>query len=230
MKSIRTLALGIALISVAGSAMAQGFRGGFRGGFGGGGSGLVMIPEVQKELKLDPAQIDLLKQLGEETRSKMREMFQSSQGLSEEERGRKFREFGLQQEKNVNDILDAKQKARLKQLELQQAGNRALDRKEVADALKLTPDQRSRVQSAITAEREGMRAMFEGFRSGGAQPSQEQRQESFRKMGELRTATDTTLNSVLTEPQKKQFQALQGAPFKFPERQRGPRRGNNNNT
>src|SRR5688500_13451482 len=166
MKTIRTWVLGIALVSAAGSAMAQGFRGGgFRGG---GASGLVMIPEVQKELKLDPAQIDLLKQLGEETRAKMREMFQSSQGLSEEERGRKFREFGQQQEKNINDILDAKQKARLKQLELQQAGNRALDRKEVADALKLTPDQRSKVQSAVTAEREAMRALFEGFRGGGA--------------------------------------------------------------
>jgi hypothetical protein len=63
-----------------------------------------------------------------------------------------------------------------------------------------------------------MRAVFQGFRpADGAPPSEAQRAELMKKMTDARTATDAKLLAVLTEPQKTQFKAMQGAPFKFPE-------------
>jgi vacuolar-type H+-ATPase subunit H len=201
-------------------AQQQGRRGGGRGG----ASQLLQTPEVQKELKLDAAQIDLLKQLNMELREKGQSVFQSAQSLSPEERDKKISEFRAESEKKIGEILDAKQKTRLHQLELQQAGMRGLSRTEVQDELKLTPDQRAKIKAAVDSEREEMRKAFEGFRAGGQNMTQEQRQEAFKKFGEVRTATEGKLGLVLTDAQKKQYQAMQGAAFTFPER---PRRGNN---
>ena len=205
-------------------AQAQGQRG--RGGFGGrgGGSGaLLQMPEVQKELALDPGQIELLKGLnGGFDRN-------AFQGLSDEERRTKFRELNAKREKQVAEILNPKQVGRLKQLEIQQAGVRALDREEVATALKLTADQKTKIQAAQDAEREAMRPIFEGFRgNNGQRPSEEQIAESRKKMTELRSGTETKVLAVLTADQKKQFEGMKGAAFKFPENQ-GRRRGGNNN-
>ena len=124
------------------------------------------------------------------------------------------------EEKQVGEILDAKQMGRLKQLDLQQGGIRNIGRPDVATALKLTADQKQRVQAAIQGERDAMRAAFEAARGdGGGQPDF---QAVGAKMREVRAATDNKLNGILTPPQKTQFQSMQGAPFKFPERQFGP--------
>lgn len=228
MKFARILVLcaGMALF-IHSSAHAQ-QRGG-RGGRGGprGAAQLLQQEEVQKELKLDPAQVDLLKQLGAELRTKGQALFQNNGNTTPEERDKKFAEFRAESEKKVGEILDAKQKARLHQLELQQAGMRGLSRTEVQDELKLTPDQRAKIKAAVDSERDEMRKAFEGFRAGGQNMTQEQRQEAFKKFGEVRTATDGKLGVILTEAQKKQYQTMQGTAFTFPERQRGRRPGNN---
>ena len=72
------------------------------------------------------------------------------------------------------------------------------------------------------------RAAFQGFQGGGGQPSPEQFQQARQKMTEIRTATDAKILGVLTDAQKKQFETMKGAAFKFPERTfgRGGGRGN----
>ena len=226
MKFARILVLcaGMALFIASNADAQQQGRRGNRGGNRGGASQLLQITEVQKELKLDDAQIDLLKQLNMELRDKGQSLFQSAQNLAPEERDKKFAEFRVESEKKIGEILDAKQKARLRQLELQQSGMRGLSRTDVQDELKLTPDQRAKIKAAVDSERDEMRKAFEGFRAGGQNMTQEQRQEAFKKFGEVRTATDGKLGVVLTDAQKKQYQTMQGAAFTFPQRQR---RGNN---
>jgi hypothetical protein len=216
---MKACALGITLVAVAGVALAQGGPGGRRGfggpgGFG-GGMMLLRLTEVQTELKLDAAQKDLLGQLGQEMQGKMQAMFQESQGLSQEERMRKFGELMATNQKQVNEILDAKQQARLKQLEIQQGGLRSLGRPDVQTSLKLSQDQKNRIGEALQGEGEAMRSIFQGFQPG-QQPSQEQRQANMQKMQELRSATDTKLNTILSPAQKQQFEAMQGAKFTFP--------------
>jgi hypothetical protein len=217
---MKVCALGVTLIAVAGVALAQGGPGGRRGGFGGpggfgGGMMLLRMPEVQTELKLDPAQKDLLGQLGQEMQGKMQAMFQESQSLSQEERMRKFGELMAANQKQVNEILDPKQQARLKQLEIQQGGLRSLGRPDVQTSLKLSQDQKNRIGEALQGEGEAMRAVFQGFQPG-QQPSPEQREANMKKMQEVRSATDTKLNTILSPAQKQQFEAMQGAKFTFP--------------
>jgi Spy/CpxP family protein refolding chaperone len=198
----------------------RGNRGG-RGGFG-GSSFLLQMPEVQKELALDPGQVELLKGLNGGFN---RESFQ---GLSDDERRKKFTELRAQREKQVAEILNAKQVTRLKQLEIQQAGTRALDREDVATALKLTADQKAKIDAAQDAERTAMEPIFASFRgNNGQRPTDAQRDETRKKMADIRTSTETKILAVLTEPQKKQFESMKGAAFKFPEF-RGRRGGNNN--
>ncbi|MCC2671825.1 MAG: periplasmic repressor CpxP [Armatimonadetes bacterium] len=154
-----------------------------------------------------------------------RETFQN---LSQEERTKKFAELRAQREKQIAEILNAKQVSRLKQLEIQQAGTRALDRKDVQDALKLTADQKAKIDAAQAAEREAMQPIFQSFRgNNGQQTTDAQRDEIRKKMTEIRTGTETKVLAVLTADQKKQFESLKGAAFTFPER-RGRRGGNNN--
>lgn len=225
MKFARILVLcaGMALF-ITSNAHAQGRRGGFGGR--GGAAQMLQIPEVQKELKLDDAQVDLLKQLSMELREKGQSLFQNAQNLSREERDKRFADFRAESEKKIGEILDAKQKARLRQLELQQSGMRGLSRPDVQDELKLTADQRAKIKAALDGEREAFRAAFQGFGGAGQNMTQEQRQEAFRKAGEVRTATEGKLTAILTDAQKKQYQAMQGAAFTFPERQRR-QQGNN---
>jgi vacuolar-type H+-ATPase subunit H len=207
-------------------AQQQGRRGfGNRGGRG-GATQILQIPEVQKELKLDDAQVDLLKQLNTELREKGRTLFQNAQNLSPEERDKRFADFRTESTKKIGEILDAKQKTRLRQLELQQSGMRGLSRPDVQDELKLTGDQRSKIKAAIDGEREAFRAAFQRMGGQGQTMTPEQRQEAFRKAGEVRTATEGKLTAILTDAQKKQYQTMQGAAFTFPQRQRR-QRGNN---
>jgi len=230
----------VALSLIAGSAFAQGGGGrGGRGGFGGRGDGgpmgLLRIPEVQKELKLEQAQIELLNQLAAESGRRDRPNFEGFQNLSPEERQKRIAELRAQrekaaaeQEKKVAEILEPAQMTRLRQLQVQQAGIRVLSRQQVADQLKLTPDQRQKIQAALDEERAAQRAAFQAFQGGG-QPTDAQREEARKKLADARTAAEAKLNAVLTPAQKQQFESMKGAPFTFPERQRGPRGNGGNN-
>jgi len=240
MKQTAICAIGLALSLVAGAGWAQGQGGGRpgggRGGFGGPGfggpggggiTGLLMIPEVRTELKIDEAQKELLDQVSQEMFAKMRTLFQPpAGGAGNNQPGRfqppseatmkQFSALQADQLKKVGEILDAKQMARLKQLGVQRAGTRALAQDDVAAQLKLSADQRARITAAVTGEQEAIRAVFQGFQPGTA-PTDEQRAEWQKKMTDARAATDAKLLAVLTEPQKTQFKGMQGTPFKFPE-------------
>lgn len=199
-----------ALLLLAVAAEAQHSR--RRGGFGPGW--LLMFPEVQRELKLEPDQLERLQQLGLQMRAKWEESFKGLQELPPEERGRRFMAFDKEYRSRLAEILDRRQSERLEQLGLQREGIRALGRPDVAGELKLSPDQRQRVQAAMDGERGAMRDLFEGVR-GNMSP--DKREEIRQKMDEIRRGTEGRLNGILTDSQKRQWQGMLGAPFKFPE-------------
>ncbi len=226
MKLNKIWAFGAALSLVAGVAFAQGFGGGGGRGFGGGGPlQIVMITEVQKELKIDEVQVDLLKQLSAEFQPKYRELFQGFRpggggGGDREAIQAKMQALSADESKKVAEILDAKQMSRVKQLQLQRAGSMALFQPEIQTALKITPEQKTKLQGVQTEQREAMMQMFQSFQ--GQQPTPEQRQEIGKKMEDMRTQGDTKMLAVLTSDQKKQFDGMKGAPFTFPQFQRRP--------
>jgi ABC-type sugar transport system ATPase subunit len=135
-----------------------------------------------------------------------------------------------EQEKKVAEILNKDQMARLKQLELQQEGVRALNRSEVQTALKLSADQKSKLDKINEESRAAMQQAFQGLRgNNGQQPSDEERRAAREKFQALQTATEAKVLAVLTDAQKKQFEGMQGTKFTFPEGRRGGNRRPNNN-
>ena len=176
---------------------------------------LLRMPEVQKELKLQPAQIELISQLEKESFGKMRKLFQESQNLSEEQRRAQFQSFQTDQQQNINEILDAKQQARLKQLQIQQAGIMAVLQPDVAKELKLTAEQQSRIRTQMQAMGPPMRVSF-GGPGDPREQSPEEREAMFKKMQSLRAANDAKIKALLTPAQQKQLEAMKGVPFTFP--------------
>ena len=219
MKLLRAVALIAALIAITGTPAAAQKRGGHPRG---GPAGLLMIPEVQRELKLESGELDRLESLHRDMGAKAQETFSGLQNLPREERDRRFQAFGAEYQRRIDAILDDRQRKRLKQLDYQRGGARSLGRKDVAEALDLSADQRQRIQSTFEGEHEAMKAAAESIRTGTTM-TPDQREEFGRKFREIRAQTDARVLAVLTERQERQWQSMQGAPFKFPEfRRRGP--------
>jgi translation initiation factor IF-2 len=218
--------------------------GGRRGGFRGRGGNILRMPEVQKELNLSKAQIDKIEALPRPGRGGGPGGRGGPGGPGGPGGGGRgdFEKFRQEREKAIAKILDAKQLARYKQLQLQREGIRAIGRKDIGDQLKLTADQHKKVDAALKSERDAAMKAFQGMRGGGpggpggpgggrpgaggpggpgGGPSPEMRKmfDDMRKRGE---ATEKTLKAVLTPAQTKQFAEMQGKPFKFPAPSFGP--------
>lgn len=190
----------------------RGGPGGFGGQFGGGGGtlGLVMRDEVQEELQLVDEQREKVAAATEEARDKMRDemrdVFSQMRDLSDEERRAKFDEIRGRME-TMNADLDARLKKmllphqyeRLKQIgvqsQLQQRGASALSSGEVAEALKLTDEQREKLE----------------------QRAEEVQQELQEKTRQLRDEARNKMLEVLTPEQRAKLDELMGEQFELPE-------------
>jgi Spy/CpxP family protein refolding chaperone len=231
MKTARIWLLGAVLSLLAAPSFAQRGPGG-RGGFQESGLDMILrMTEVQRELKIGESQLEVIKLLGTEMRAKMGEIFQGGgdfRTMSREQREKRFALIGevrAKYENKLGEILNDNQTARLKQLQLQRAGIRVLARPDLQNDLRLTPDQRIKIKETLEGEGAAFREAFANFQPGPGMTN-DQREEARRKFTEVRQATDAKLNAVLTDGQKKQFQAMLGTPFKFPPfrfRPRGPR-------
>jgi Spy/CpxP family protein refolding chaperone len=190
-------------------AMAQPPAGRPGGPFGGrlGGPmlmvGLLRSPQVQQELKLTDQQRQRLEQLGEQWREKMRGL----RDLPPEERRQKVEGMRAEVEKQLATILNEQQMKRLKQIALQVEGYAALERPEIADQVGLTKEQRQKIRDILRQAGEKRREAF--------QQGQGDRQAAFQRMREIRQWVDGEIEKLLTAEQKKKWQELVGAPFKF---------------
>jgi hypothetical protein len=246
----------------------RGGGGGF-GGFGGGGGGgapgalqLIGREEVRKELKISEEQQGIIRELSQSARPNFRALFGGNfRDLPREEREKKLAELRKTSEKKSKEaeadlyglILDEAQSQRLKQIVLQQKGNRALTEPAVAKALGLSAAQSAKIKMTMEASQKKQQELFAGL--GGAfggrrpqggdkgakgakkterkRPSREEIQKRFadlRTKGEaIRTGTDKAIAGLLTAGQKTKFTALKGPKFELarrsPTRSRGGRGG-----
>jgi Spy/CpxP family protein refolding chaperone len=197
-KAILTASL---VLGMAGFALAQ--RQG-PGGFGGPGF-LLMNPGVQKELKLSDDQVSKLKDAMGKVREDHKEDFEKIREASPEERQKVMRAVGEETRKAIAGILDAKQMKRLKQIEWQVGGTRALEDPEVQKELKLSDEQKKKLKTIFEDSNKQIRELFQGGNREGAR-------EQFQK---LRKDTDEKTNAVLTDEQKKTFKEMKGEPFEL---------------
>jgi Spy/CpxP family protein refolding chaperone len=184
-------------------AWAQRQRGGLFGGGFGGGIGLLGQQSVQQELKLSADQI---KQV-DELLAAQRESFSGLRDLSREDRQAKMAEADRAAQAKLASILKEDQLKRFKQISLQQRGAQAFTDPEVATALALSDEQKSKIADIQSAAREEMRGLFQGAAGGD-------REELRKKFEEARTATNEKLMGVLSPEQQAKWKELTGEPFK----------------
>ena len=237
-------------------------RGGGFGGFGGqrGSAGALQLigrEEVRKELKIPEEQQGIIRELQTSSRPNFRELLGNIRDLSREEREKKFAELRASSEKKSKEaeadlyglILDEGQATRLKQIVLQQKGNRALTEPATAKALGLSAAQVTKIKAATTAGQKKQQELTAGLRNafGGRgqrgkkddkskdkkdtkRPSREELTKRFadlRTKGEaIRAETDKAISAVLTAAQKTKFEELKGPKFELARRTRGSRGGN----
>ena len=131
-------------------------------------------------------------------------------------------------DQKVAEILKPEQVDRLKQIQFQVEGARALRNPEVVKELGLSEDQTAKLTSM---QREVMEKMREAFQGGGQEMTPEQRQERRAKMTEMRKEMETKAMEILTPEQKEKFQKMQGRKIEIELPAfggRGPRAGGRN--
>lgn len=176
------------------------------GFMGGGMPGLFLLRSevVQTDLKLSDDQKQSITKL----QDKAREDFSSLQGLSQEERQSKMQTLLKEQEEKVGGILNDKQKARLKEIAIQQAGAMAMSNKDVAEALKLTDDQVNKIKELTDSFRKDARAAF--------QSAAGDRDAAREAMTKLRKESSEKIMAVLTADQKAAFEKMKGEKIDLP--------------
>jgi Spy/CpxP family protein refolding chaperone len=200
------LAIGMVAL-MAGPARAQGRGFGMFGG--GGGVMLLSNKGVQKEVKATDEQVSKLDAFAEEMRTKQREAFQGFQDLSTEERRTKMQEVGRKIREDVNkglaDILKPEQVKRFQQIEIQSAGAQAFAMPNVQAALKLTDDQKSKLDGI---NQETMQAMRDAREEAGGDM-----EVMMKKGAEIRKKAADKALALLTDSQKATWKEMTGEPF-----------------
>ncbi len=220
------LALGMAVL-VVGPALAQQRqrpqqqqRGQFGGRTAGGVTALLQNEGVQKELKLEQAQIDKVKTVAQQMQEKNQAATAKLRDLGQEERRQKQAELtraaNAEAYTALGDVLKPDQTKRLKQIELQQRGYQAFTDAEVRKVLGLTEAQ---TQSIAKLVREADAARGQLFQGGGFQQGGREKMEAMRK------ETTTKVQAVLNDTQKSAWKELTGAPFEVQTQRRRPDRG-----
>ncbi|GIV06273.1 MAG: hypothetical protein KatS3mg016_1848 [Fimbriimonadales bacterium] len=162
---------------------------------------LLQRPDVQRELNLTEQQKNQIRQMQESQRVAMQEL----RNLPPQERRQKMEE--LRTKNDPTKVLNETQKKRLREIELQAMGAFALMQPEVADELKLTQEQRSKLQGIIMQSMQQMREQFQGGGFGQGQGAQQ--------MQQMREQMEKQMLEVLTPAQRQQWQQMQGKPFQF---------------
>jgi Spy/CpxP family protein refolding chaperone len=184
--SLLKVAVAVAVAATVSSAMAQGGGGGRgRGGFQVNPITVAKVEGVQKDLELSGEQKDALGKLEVE-----RVDFQAFQG-DREGMQKKLTEIRDSSMKKVDEILAPPQRSRFAEILLQVDGVAALRQPKVAEKLKLTDEQKTKL-AELFAPRQG----GGGGGGGGGQQAREER--------------DAKAMEILTADQKKEFVSMQG--------------------
>jgi DNA-binding MarR family transcriptional regulator len=161
-------------------------------------SRLLMMEEVQSELKLTDEQKSQAAEINEKLTVGRHDLFAKVTKESGERAGR-VDELENQARESIAKLLDDAQEKRLQELLLQVNGASELRNQEVSAALKITKDQQKKlaeVRRENAKARQKALTNFDGDRMA--------------KSLELQREADAKLLKVLTDDQRKQFEKMQG--------------------
>lgn len=187
---------------------------GFGMGFGmGGGLGLLMMPEVQKELNLSEQQLQQIQQLMTQQREQMQPLMQQMRNATPEQRQKLMEQVMQKWDEALGKVLQPSQKARLRELQLQAQGPSALARPDVAKELNLSEEQRKKIGDILAQYGQKQMQLWQQGRGPNVD-----RQALMQEVQQLRQQMDKELLAVLTAQQQEQWKKMHGKPFEFPRR------------
>jgi hypothetical protein len=172
---------------------------------------LIFRAGVQSELKLSAAQKQKVRRQFAETVPDALGFFQNLQQREPADRPHLLAAYRQKvQEKHLAFLaktLEAGQRERLRQLELQHEGLFALGRPDVARELRLSEGQRKQFMAVVQAVEKQVQPLIRQAESG-ANP-----EEIRKQMLKLRKAHEERVEAILGDAQKKQWQKMLGKPF-----------------
>ncbi len=184
-----------------------------------GGFNLITVPAVQKELKLDDAQVKKADALAERMKQRFGVDRAKLKGLSPDEQLKRLPtvagphyEEGM---KGLRGFLRPEQVDRFDQILFQQRGATAMLEPNVSKALQLTDEQARKVAELVADARNRQKELMQ---SGQADP-----RSAMPKLEAIAKETNGNALALLSESQKKTWAGLTGEPFE-PKAEEGPAR------
>ena len=179
--------------------------------------GLLSLEQVQKELKIQTADIAKIKAISDKLRAEMRAKYTELRKIEDtDKRHAKYAELRAQYEsssrKQLHDVLSREQMIRLYQIRSQyRAVTETLASKYVAGKLKLTDDQKAKIAKVGSDSRTKRYAIYRTLRNADAA----KRAEAFKKLRELSAEADKQALALLTDAQRKTFEEMKGKKFEL---------------
>ena len=174
--------------------------------------GLLGLEQVQKEMKLTAEQTTRVQETVKQLSAEMREQFSTLRSIEDRDQQRaKMAELLDQSDQKVRvqlgDVVEPQQLTRLYQIRLQvRAVADSLANKYVSDRLKITDDQKKKLDELNKSAQAEQFALFASFRGA----SEEQRSTAFQKLRDIRSKADTAALAELTAEQKTAFEDMKG--------------------
>jgi hypothetical protein len=200
------LAVGV-LVLLTAPARAQ-RPGGIEGSVGlGGGPILLIVPNVQQELKLTENQSRNIPQIIQEIMARHRDEITNLGVLTPQERVRKQREItrSMNDEAKTALSMSSEQSRRFDQIGLQQLGIEAFVDPEVQTRLKLSDEQMGKIREISSDARGRFQEIVKELRVD--------REEALRKIRQLQKDLMARAQAEMTDEQKASWKEMTGEPF-----------------
>lgn len=185
---------------------------------------LLMVPDVQTELKITDEQKTKMMTVRDEVQKDVQTQlmgsinFQAIMQMSDEEREKKLAEIRTKVESliegvdaKVEKVLNAEQMKRLRQLRIQSEGAAAFGQPEVVGRLKLRDDQKEQIKKI---QEDSLGQFGQGLNRNA---TLEERQAAFAKIQESRAKSLRSIMDLLDDDQLLEWSQMTGKEFKFPD-------------
>jgi Spy/CpxP family protein refolding chaperone len=216
---VRLTLVVIALAVFAATAFAQRGQGGMMrmGGMQNSGVFLLVRPDVQRDLDLTADQKAKLETIQQEATAQIRAMFEGMRdgGGGFDTMRETMEKFQAEVTKKAHAVLTDPQKKRVKEIEVQLQGNRAILNPDIQKDLGLTDEQKSKIKSLQSNLEAANQALMQDMRDGALDM-----QGARERMENNNKVLDTELGKVLTAEQSAKLKEMAGKPFKADDQNR----------
>jgi Spy/CpxP family protein refolding chaperone len=169
--------------------------------FRAGGGSLITNASVQKEIKLTDDQVEKVKKVAEDVKTKFKDS-KLGKDATPEERLTQRKKVSAETNKLLADVLKADQLKRYKQIELQQFG---LTDPDAQKELKLSDEQKDKIKKISEDTNEKRREIFKDAKGDF--------KGAMEKMTTLNKETSDKQGAILSDDQKKQWKEMTGDAF-----------------